>query len=232
MMAPATPTMLPVPTVAARAVHRDWNWEMDWSWVWPDTSLWKMEPMVCFIQWPKWLIWKNFVRQVMNTPTKASRIRAGQPQTMLLRNLLMLAMASSGVSCPTGSAASASAGRLRKNSNTGIPLFSQNTPTQYIIKVLKVQEKTDSFHFEKLGFQKTPNTRRITAQNCWNRQVNLPQNSSAPGKRTAGPFPGGGFYCPSSSFKMAFTLLGLALPFSSPMTRPTRKPKAFSLPPL
>ena len=27
-MAPATPTMLPVPTVAARAVHRLWNWEM------------------------------------------------------------------------------------------------------------------------------------------------------------------------------------------------------------
>ena len=25
----ATPTILPVPMVAASAVHRDWNWEMD-----------------------------------------------------------------------------------------------------------------------------------------------------------------------------------------------------------
>ena len=31
MMAPATPTMLPVPTVPASAVHSDWNWEMDLS---------------------------------------------------------------------------------------------------------------------------------------------------------------------------------------------------------
>ena len=46
IMAPATPTILPVPTVAARAVHRDWNWEMDRSWVWPDTSLSRIRPMV------------------------------------------------------------------------------------------------------------------------------------------------------------------------------------------
>ncbi len=32
-IAPATPTMLPVPTVAASAVHSDWNWEMDLSFV-------------------------------------------------------------------------------------------------------------------------------------------------------------------------------------------------------
>ena len=30
-MAAETPAMLPVPMVAARAVHRDWNWLMDWS---------------------------------------------------------------------------------------------------------------------------------------------------------------------------------------------------------
>ena len=55
-MAAETPAMLPVPMVAARAVHRDWNWLMDWSSaaVWAVTCLSvKTAPMVFFIQWPK-----------------------------------------------------------------------------------------------------------------------------------------------------------------------------------
>ena len=94
-MAPATPTMLPVPTVAARAVHRLWNWEMERSEVCEVTLLsLKIAPMVFFIQWPKWLIWKHLVMQVVSTPTKASRIRAGQPQTMPFRTALILVIMS------------------------------------------------------------------------------------------------------------------------------------------
>ena len=56
MIAVATPTMLPVPMVAASAVQRLWNWLMAISslFVWAVTFLLvKMAPMVFFIQWPK-----------------------------------------------------------------------------------------------------------------------------------------------------------------------------------
>ena len=55
MIAVATPTMLPVPMVAASAVQRLWNWLMAISslFVWAVTFLLvKMAPMVFFIQWP------------------------------------------------------------------------------------------------------------------------------------------------------------------------------------
>lgn len=59
-MAPATPTILPVPTVAASAVHRDWNWEMLRSSVCLVIfrSL-KMDPIVFFSQCPRWDSWKK-----------------------------------------------------------------------------------------------------------------------------------------------------------------------------
>ena len=53
MMAVATPTMLPVPMVAASAVHSDWNCEMAASLlaVWAVMCLSvKTAPMVFFIQ--------------------------------------------------------------------------------------------------------------------------------------------------------------------------------------
>ena len=68
---------------------------MDLSPVWLDTSLRKIAPMVSFSQWPKWLTWKNFVRQVMKIPTKDSRISAGQPQTMLFSALFTAPTSSS-----------------------------------------------------------------------------------------------------------------------------------------
>ena len=89
-MAPATPTMLPVPTVAARAVHRDWNWEMLLSAVWPMTPLSFMAPMVRFIQWLKWVIWNTRVSTVIRMPTKASSRMAGQPHTTPLTASLIL----------------------------------------------------------------------------------------------------------------------------------------------
>ena len=56
MMAVATPTILPVPMVAASAVQRLWNWLMAISSfvVCAVTFLLvKIAPMVFFIQWPK-----------------------------------------------------------------------------------------------------------------------------------------------------------------------------------
>ena len=82
IIAPATPTILPVPTVAASAVHRLWNWEMLLSRVWVVTCLsWKTAPMVFLIQWPKCVTWNTLVSTVISTPTNASSARAGTPHT-------------------------------------------------------------------------------------------------------------------------------------------------------
>ena len=60
MMAPDTPTILPVPTVAARAVQRDWNCEIDLSFVWLVISLsLKMAPMVLTHQCFRCVTWKK-----------------------------------------------------------------------------------------------------------------------------------------------------------------------------
>ena len=89
-----------------------------------------------------------------------------------------------------------------------------------------------SFHYEKHDFQKNAKYRG-------NDGVKLLENASGPPanficRRQPSPFEGEGrcVYRASSSFKMLFTRWGLALPFSSRMTCPTRKPNAFSLPPL
>ena len=44
----STPTIFPVPTVAARAVHRDWNWEMEASLVW---AVIRFSPKICPMVW-------------------------------------------------------------------------------------------------------------------------------------------------------------------------------------
>ena len=81
-IAPDTPTILPVPTVAARAVHRLWNCEMLLSFVWLVTCLSRnTAPMVFFIQWPKCETWNTLVRRVIRIPTNASSTSAGTPHT-------------------------------------------------------------------------------------------------------------------------------------------------------
>ena len=96
-MAPATPTILPVPTVAARAVHRDWNCEIERSPA-PVCCVTcfspKIAPIVFLIQCLKCVSWKNFVIQVIRTPTKARRTSAGHPQTMPLMTPLTLLIVS------------------------------------------------------------------------------------------------------------------------------------------
>ena len=72
-MAAATPTMLPVPMVAASAVQRLWNWLMASSSVWAVTfRSRKMAPMVWRIQYPKYRSWKNPVRTVSRQPVPNS----------------------------------------------------------------------------------------------------------------------------------------------------------------
>ncbi len=110
-MAPATPTMLPVPTVAARAVHRDWNWEMLLSAVWPMTPRSFMAPRVRFIQWRKWVTWNTRVRTVISMPTKASSRMAGQPHTTPLTASLIRVSVSQN---PFAAAASSAAKTARR----------------------------------------------------------------------------------------------------------------------
>ena len=93
----ATPTILPVPMVAASAVHSDWNWEMDWS----SASVcfvtcwsWKMPPTVFLNQCPMWDNWKNFVRIVIRIPVPTNSTNMGTPHTKPLMALFTLAMSS------------------------------------------------------------------------------------------------------------------------------------------
>ena len=81
-MAAATPTMLPVPMVAASAVQRLWNWLMASSSVWAVTFLSrKMAPMVCRIQYPKYRSWKKPVRTVSRQPVPNSSASPAGPHT-------------------------------------------------------------------------------------------------------------------------------------------------------
>ena len=67
MIAPATPAILPTPIVAARAVERAWNWEMELS-SFPVCAVTcfflKMARNVSFIQCLICVIWKNFIPTV------------------------------------------------------------------------------------------------------------------------------------------------------------------------
>ena len=68
--------------VADRAVHRDWNWEMEClSWLLVMLLLVNRPPMVFFHMWPKRRNWKNFVSSVISTPVPMSRTSAGTPHT-------------------------------------------------------------------------------------------------------------------------------------------------------
>ena len=90
-MAAATPEILPVPMVAARAVHRLWNWLMERSSlaVWAVMCLLvKIPPMVFFIQYPNLDSWKARVRMVIRMPVPTSIISMGIPQTNPLTALL------------------------------------------------------------------------------------------------------------------------------------------------
>ena len=83
----ATPTILPVPMVAASAVQRDWNWEIDLS----SLSVCfvmclslKIPPIVFLNQCPIWDNWKNLVSTVIRIPVPTRSTNIGIPQTKLL----------------------------------------------------------------------------------------------------------------------------------------------------
>ncbi len=98
-IAPATPAMLPVPTVAASAVHTAWKGVMAPLEASPRL---KMRPMVSRMDVPNLRIWMQRVRSVRYRPTPMIRIMAGTPQTKLFTALLTLVMKSSMVN-PSGS---------------------------------------------------------------------------------------------------------------------------------
>ena len=93
----ATPTILPVPMVAASAVHRDWNWEMDWS---PASVCfvtclsWKIPPTVFWNQCPIWDNWKNYVSTVIRIPVPTRSTSMGTPHTKPLTALFTFVMSS------------------------------------------------------------------------------------------------------------------------------------------
>lgn len=88
------------------------------------------------------------------------------------------------------------------------------------------------FILNRLIFQKTLNIGQNSDPDCEKRKRRSSDIQTAAQAEAVCPSLGGDFHCANSSFKMLFTLWGLALPFSSRMTWPTRKPKALSLPPL
>ena len=82
-IAAATPAMLPVPTVAARAAHNAWNCEMVLLSVFLVAVLFFLNTlaMVCFHQCPTWVIWNTQVPSVSKIPVPISKNRPGKPQT-------------------------------------------------------------------------------------------------------------------------------------------------------
>ena len=96
-MAVATPTMLPVPMVAASAVHRLWNWLMALSffsvWAVMSRSV-KMAPMVFRSQYRKCPNWKKPVRTDITNPVPNSSASPTGPQTMPLTTPFTLVMVS------------------------------------------------------------------------------------------------------------------------------------------
>ena len=103
-MAVATPTMLPVPMVAASAVHRLWNWLMALSffsvWAVMSRSV-KMAPMVFRSQYRKCPNWKKPVRTDITKPVPNSSASPTGPQTMPLTTPFTLVMVSNMIVPPS-----------------------------------------------------------------------------------------------------------------------------------
>ena len=69
MSAVATPVIFPVPKVAASAVQKDWNWEMECSsFVFLTSSFFSREPSVVLNHSFAWVIWKNLDFMVNRMP--------------------------------------------------------------------------------------------------------------------------------------------------------------------
>ena len=64
-MAWVVPTMLPVPTVADRAVVTAWSGVTA---PWPASCFWNILPTVFFMAWPKWRNCTPPLRMVRNRP--------------------------------------------------------------------------------------------------------------------------------------------------------------------
>ena len=89
-IAAATPAMLPVPTVAASAVHSAWNGEIAaLSLLCPITCFLNKLPMVCLTQKPRWLTWKNLVSTVIRMPVPSSSTSPSLTQTKPLMSSLI-----------------------------------------------------------------------------------------------------------------------------------------------
>ena len=80
-MAPATPAMLPVPTVAASAVHTAWKGVMAPSCA---VFFWNMRPSVDRMARGNLRICKNRVRRLRYSPTPRMHTMAGTPHTKSL----------------------------------------------------------------------------------------------------------------------------------------------------
>ena len=78
--APATPAMLPVPTVPARAVHTAWNGLME-----PSLACFRSNtlPRVQCMASLNFRTWMQRVRRVSSKPTPTMQMMAGTPQMKL-----------------------------------------------------------------------------------------------------------------------------------------------------
>ena len=90
-IAPATPAILPVPTVPASAVQTAWNGVIAPS---AASFLWNMRPMVVLSAKGNLRICKKPVRTLSSSPTPIMQTIAGTPQTKSLTTLLMAAIVS------------------------------------------------------------------------------------------------------------------------------------------
>ena len=91
-IAPATPAILPVPTVAANAVQTAWNGVTA---PWPASVVrWNILPMVFFHTVPNLVNCKKPVRMLRYSPTPKMSTVAGRPHTMPFNVPLILAMVS------------------------------------------------------------------------------------------------------------------------------------------
>lgn len=90
-IAPATPAILPVPTVPASAVQTAWNGVIAPS---AASFLWNMRPMVVLSAKGNLRICRKPVRTLSSSPTPIMQTIAGTPQTKSLTTLLMAAIVS------------------------------------------------------------------------------------------------------------------------------------------
>ena len=92
-----TPAILPVPTVAASAVHKLWNWEIERSPFSVCAVTVRSEnsaPIVFRNQCLICVSWKKPVRNVIMTPVPISSTSIGTPQTKPFTALLMFSIKS------------------------------------------------------------------------------------------------------------------------------------------